>query len=409
MPESEPLASSPPLQGETVTFTGILASMTHEEAARLAESLGATCSHHVTRQTSLLVIGEEGWPLDENGRPSQKVQHVQDLQESGLTIRILNEAEWLYLVGLTDSREGVQRIYTPAMLSKLLDIPVNVIRAWERAGLIRPIHRVQRLPYFDFQEVTSARRLSQLIGRGIEADEIATNLEALKNLVGDIDRPLAQLDLLSQNQQIVIRDAHGLIHPASRQRLFDFGMEESLQTGDSKDDSPVSLPFRLETESVSVPMSADDWIREAGRRAEAGELQNAIEALRQSLKDLPGDPEVNFQLADLLYRCGESEAARERFYMTVEFDPFFVEAWTQLGCVLLETGNRGEAFQAFETAVEIHEEYGEAHWHLAEMLYQNGDSEAALPHWQKYLTVDSVGPWANEARHRISEAHAGTE
>lgn len=380
--------------------------MTHREAAELAESLGANYTQHVSRQTTMLVVGEEGWPLDEDGRPSQKLHQAKELQESGVEIRVLNEPEWLYLVGLNDSREEIQRIYTPAMLSKLLGVPVNVIRAWERSGLIRPIHRIHRLPYFDFQEVTSARRLSQLVARGIPAREISESLQALTSLVGNIQRPLAQLELLIQNDQIAYRDKHGLIHPATRQRLFDFGPDDPGHETDPAMDT-VSVPFPGDHDPPFQPASADDWIREAGRRAEAGDVPAAITALRESLKDLPGDPEVNFQLADLLYRSGEPHAARERFYMTVEFDPFFVEAWTQLGCVLAELDQQDEAMVAFESALDIHEEYAEAHWHLAEILHRRGESDAAIAHWRQYLEADAVGPWASEARHRIELAYQG--
>ena len=45
------------------------------------------------------------------------------------------------------------------MLSRLLGLPVNLIRRCGDIGLIHPVRRVCRLPYFDFREVASARRL----------------------------------------------------------------------------------------------------------------------------------------------------------------------------------------------------------------------------------------------------------
>ncbi|MBT4864132.1 MAG: GlcNAc transferase, partial [Planctomycetaceae bacterium] len=55
---------SPCLQGECVAFTGILASMTHRQAFELVEEHGGGPTTHVNRQTTMLVIGEEGWPLE---------------------------------------------------------------------------------------------------------------------------------------------------------------------------------------------------------------------------------------------------------------------------------------------------------------------------------------------------------
>ena len=59
--------SSPPLKGERVAFTGTLASMTHKEAAELVEANGGTAMSSVSGQPTMLVVGDEGWPLESDG------------------------------------------------------------------------------------------------------------------------------------------------------------------------------------------------------------------------------------------------------------------------------------------------------------------------------------------------------
>src|SRR5688572_23514100 len=174
------LRSSPALQGEVLSFTGRLASMTHRQAHELAAKHGGTAIPHVSRQLTILVIGEEGWPLEQDGQPSQKLRQVVDLQRQGLPIRILNESEWLHLLGLEERRRDVHRLHTPAALSQLLDVPVGQIRRWERLGLIRPVKKVFRLPYFDFQEVARARKLSELLEAGVSPTEIQKSLDHLR-------------------------------------------------------------------------------------------------------------------------------------------------------------------------------------------------------------------------------------
>ena len=134
-----PLESSPCLQGERVSFTGTLASMTHRQAMDLAEQHGGTTTHSVSRQTSMLVIGEEGWPLEKNGEPSVKLREVTDWRQQGLDIKVLPESEWLHLLGLEERRRDVHRLNTPAMLSQSLEVSVGLIRHWERIGLIKPV------------------------------------------------------------------------------------------------------------------------------------------------------------------------------------------------------------------------------------------------------------------------------
>ena len=65
------------------------------------------------------------------------------------------------------------------MLSRLLDVPVRMIRRWARLGLIRPVRRVCRLPYFDYREVASARRLAMLLDQGVAADVLERSLTEL--------------------------------------------------------------------------------------------------------------------------------------------------------------------------------------------------------------------------------------
>src|SRR6516162_7463104 len=78
----EPAADAPPLQGQTVAFTGKLASMSRAQAAELVGAYGGQWAPSVTRHTSLLVVGQEGWPLAKDGRLSSKLRKARQLQQS---------------------------------------------------------------------------------------------------------------------------------------------------------------------------------------------------------------------------------------------------------------------------------------------------------------------------------------
>ena len=125
-----------------MAFTGTLASMTHAQAAELVTEHGGSATEHVSRQTTMLVVGDEGWPLDDSGRISVKLQQIERWQRDGSDVRTINEADWLLLLGLTERRDEIRRLYTPAMLSQLLDVSVHVTRGWERAGTMHPVKEV---------------------------------------------------------------------------------------------------------------------------------------------------------------------------------------------------------------------------------------------------------------------------
>lgn len=404
------LESSPVLQSEHVAFTGTLASMTHRQACELAEKHGGTAMQHISRQTTMLVIGEEGWPLDPDGQPSQKLRHAQDLRTQGFDIKLVAETDWIKLLNLTEQGDQVRRLYTPAVLSKLLNVPVNQIRRWERMGLIRAVKKVYRLPYFDYSEVTGARRLMELLASGISRQQLQESLESLQDIWPDIKRPLGQLEVLVDGSHVLYRDQSGLIEPVSRQRYFDF---ERLTADDSTNQADVSMSVPTtesstwDPETTSPPettqWTATEWLEAGQQAADAGELEQAVQAFRLCLLENPHDPELHFQLAECLYRQGQLESATERYYTAVECDHQYIEAWTQLGCVLEERGKSEEALSAFGVALEFHPEYPEAHRHKAALLDALGQTDEAKTHWQTYLQFDQRGPWAEEARSRLED------
>ena len=405
---TETLPNSPILEGERVALTGTLASMTHAQAADLITQHSGVATEHVSRHTTLLVVGEEGWPLEEDGQPSVKLQQVERLQAEGVTIRVLNESDWLHALGLTEQHAEVRRLYTPAMLSGLLKVSVHLIRGWERLGLIRAVKRVFRLPYFDFQEVTSVRKLSELLNTGVSRRELEASLRSLPSVVrGDV-RPLEQLEILASNARVLIRDEHGLLVPSTRQRLFTFEEQRAHQAVPPETDREPPFQLRLDRAWAPQTETAKEWFARGCEHYDSGELTEAIEAFRLALMAGPPTADLQFHLAEALSRANNPRGALERFYATVELDHDYLEAWTQIGSLHREVGEPEAALLAFDIALEVHPDYPDAVLQKAETLAELGRGNEAVVLWRRYLTFDSRGPWADLARQRL-ETWAPTE
>jgi DNA-binding transcriptional MerR regulator len=403
MDTAGPLTNLPqalPLAGERVAFTGTLASMTHREAHAQVEKHGGIAAEHISRQTTMLVVGEEGWPLEADGQPSVKLRHIERLNAEGREIRIVRESEWLEFIGLESHRHELHRRCTPAMLSKMLDVSVHEIRRWERQGLIHAVSHVCRLPYFDFQEVAGVRRLAALVGSGVSVREIQTSLARLESVLGVGSRPLTQLEILAADKHLGYRDAAGRLKTTKGQRLFDFDGPASTEAPTSE---MLLMPVPVAENPARSDWNAADWYEEGRRLADEGLLERAVESLRMSLMGDSDAPEVQFHLAEVLYRQGNTLGALERYHVAAELDHNYLEAWTQIGCLLAELDRLGEAIDAFRIAIDIHPDYPDAHLHLAEALHQTGRTSEAVGYWQKYLEFDKTGPWAEAARRRLDE------
>ena len=82
---AEAVASTSPVSGKTVVFTGALERMTRDEAKAMAERLGAKVAGSVSKKTDILVAGP--------GAGSK----LKEAEKHGVTV--IDEAGWFDLVG----------------------------------------------------------------------------------------------------------------------------------------------------------------------------------------------------------------------------------------------------------------------------------------------------------------------
>jgi tetratricopeptide (TPR) repeat protein len=291
------------------------------------------------------------------------------------------------------------------------------VRRWHRRGLIVPRREVRRLPYFDFQEIATARRLAELLAAGMSPQAIERKLALLARYMPGVERPLAQLSVIVEGKQLLLRQGDGLIAPGG-QHWFNFAPQAGEQPADRagqgitaeklETDSPlagddhqpaVALPLRRNETATPAEM-----LHEAARLEDEGRLAAAAEMYRAVSMSGGPSAEVCFALAELLYRAGDVAAARERYYMAIELDEEYVEARANLGCVLAELGERELAVAAFEGALAFHDEYADVHYHLARTLDELDRTVEAAEHWEAFLRLAPESPWAETARRRLAES-----
>lgn len=382
----QPLASTGILQGQEVALAGRLASMSAREVARLVAIHGGRFTRKITRETTLVIVGRDGWPLARDGRPTPKLRRALALAKQGLRLEVVPEEEFLTRLHCSPGR--LQRHFTLRELSQMLDVPLPRLEVWLRSGLINSSSEADGIRYFDFQHVAGVKSLCELVRNGITTARLRQSLSRLRCWLGELDDPLSQLTLLDNSRQLVVRLENGQVAEPHGQMLlaFEAGPPEHL---------PVAVPW------TANQRSATEWF-EIGSQAEQREdFAQAVDAYRQAL--LTGGPsaEICFNLANVLCSLGEYARASERYRQVLELDPNFWEAWNNLGTVLTYDDENEDAIAAYRRALKLHPRYADAHYNLADTLEDLGRNEEAIEHWRAYLDLEPRGTGAQYALKRL--------
>src|SRR6516164_11841689 len=160
----------------TVAFTGRLACMTRAKAFEVVRSHGGTPSQTVTGQTNVLVVGELGWPLLDDGRPSNKLSRA-----GTYGIPVVSERRFLEWIGKAVP-DSLNRTYSADQIAALSKLSRGTIEELTRFGLLNP-----RAGLFGFRDLASARQISKLFAHGIALSEIIRSVNEVRKWLPEAD------------------------------------------------------------------------------------------------------------------------------------------------------------------------------------------------------------------------------
>jgi len=162
-----------PLAGETVVFTGQLSTMSRQAAADLAVAAGMVVAGSVTKETSILVVGDADLRKLAGHDKSAKHRRAEQLIRDGALLRIIGETDFRLMIGADqielvhaareervafshgadrDNDEPVWIAQTPE--ASRISLLVESVKAAKRAGKLDDVCRAL-LEEVDRQEVES--------------------------------------------------------------------------------------------------------------------------------------------------------------------------------------------------------------------------------------------------------------
>ena len=364
---------------QKIYFLGKLGA-NRKETATVVRHAGGKIASRLTADVDLVVVGDENiLKQDWNLWNDQLDTETREAFEKG-TLTIISETRFWELYGEEQSgnqtKESTQTLYTPSMLAKLTGLPLKILRRLQRERLLTPVRQVFRLCYFDREVILPLKIMHDMIEAGLS---LSSALDRLRKIGRYKPEHLAAVHL--EGKDLIFTSVDGTIDQ-NGQRRFPFVEEEA----------PVSMaepcdPLAILDSIFRENMESNDPVLlcEAACELETrGNLEGAADLCRAALAAGGGNPQINFQLAEILYQLGDLSAARERYFSAIELDEHFVEARANLGYVLAELGRDDLAAAAFRGALKLHPDYAEVRLHLGRLLKKQGLFDEAEEQFQLF-------------------------
>ena len=199
-------------------------------------------------------------------------------------------------------------------------------------------------------------------------------------------------------------------------RIADIYYGDPGRAADIAEDNGVTDPSRLAAGSVLRLRFAADEYDQARRRSVAmkpynrgvealarGNLEEAERQFRLALRTVPDLQDARYNLALVLLKRGQAEAATDLLKPLVAERPADPDFGFALGNALFRQTRYLEAAQAFAQVLGAHPDHRRAAFGRARALQESGARQEARSAWQRYLELDSQSSWAAEARRHLGE------
>lgn len=128
---------------------------------------------------------------------------------------------------------------------------------------------------------------------------------------------------------------------------------------------------------------------------ERGDVEEAAQHYRESIRIQPVQPEAYNNLGSALRKQGEFDEAAAQLRRSLQIDPRYVLALNNLGLLYHDRGEYDEAIRHFQQALEIHPEFAAAHTNLGVTLGAQGRWDEAIRHQREALRIDPNLPQAH--------------
>lgn len=356
--------------GQTVTFTGKLASIGRQQARAVVRRQGGEVVSDVTSRTTMLVVGTER----SADSKSAKLKRAEELNaaEPG-RIRILSEDEFCQLGELQSGTALRERYYSLRQLRDLYPLVHEPrLRALHTCGLIRAAERANAGAYYALADVGVIKQINDELRQG----------RSFRAAVRE--RLAARAGQLALDFSAARGDARPAKVVALRRRAT------------SRIASTAGQPVRLRADNPQASEAARYFL-EGAEYDEGNEvdLERAREAYRKALLLDPTLVPAIVNLANIHYAQDELVEAQALYLWAQDLDDHCFEAHFNLGNIHHDLGRFEAAVDWYRDALRLNPSYADAHFYLAVTLEKLDRPDDAKTHWRAYRRLAPDGEWAD--------------
>ena len=345
----------------SIAFTGRLACMSRTEAFDVVRQRGGTPSPAVTRRTQVLIVGELGWPLLDDGRPSNKLSRA-----TALGIPIVSERRFLEWVGKAVP-DDVHKTYSAEQLATLSKLSIGMVRELSQLSLLD-----ERDGRFGFRDLASARQIAKLLNDGVRLSEIIRAVSKIRKWLPDAGLSAVRL--------------HAGV-------LSDVRVEQPGGCTDKYGQFVLAVDGARD--------DPDDLFDRAHAAEQVGDIAEAERLYRFLMKSDPTDASAPFNLGNMLRAAARTVEAEAALRAATRANASFAEAWYNLADLLDDQGRCEAAVECLRKTLVAAPEYIDATFNLALLLQRKGAFAEAADYWRRYLVSDRASEWAVRARRSL--------
>lgn len=291
------------------------------------------------------------------------------------------------------TKDPLGDVYTLRDASKVFGLSTSRLQYWERSKFIARSVQVGGKRYYSFEDLISIRAAKELLDEGVPLQNVRRNIEALRESLPRVARPLGSLRIIADGQALLVRDDQGTYEPVTGQLRLDFEVSELR--------NDVVRVLRRGGRQSEFALAYQHYLEGCRFDEDESTFERAEAAYRRALELDPSLANALTNLGNLMYRRSRLQEAENFYVRALQIDPEQPEAFYNLGFLLYDRGDVGAAVLNFRRAVRSDPAFADAHFNLGMALCDLGQREEARRHWETYLELDPNSPWSEIARRHL--------